>query len=86
MISDSMRSRSPICRRDWARRETLTQRIGNAWVENARDTLPVVPSVIVPIATAPDRNVLINHGHADAARIRILDAMPFALDLRLLRP
>ena len=71
---------------DWARRETLTQRIGNAWLENARATLPVVPSVIVPIAAAPDRNVLINHGHADAARIRILDAMPFALDLRLLRP
>ena len=71
---------------DWARRETLTQRIGNTWIESARDTLLVVPSVTVPIATAPDRNVLINHRPADAARIRILDARPFTLDLRLFTP
>ena len=71
---------------DWARRETLTQRIGNAWIESARDTLLVVPSVIVPIAKAPDRNVLINHRPADAARIRILDVRPFTLDLRLFTP
>jgi len=40
---------------DWGRREILTQRIGDAWLEGAADTLLVVPSVIVPLAAAADR-------------------------------
>jgi RES domain-containing protein len=68
---------------DWGRRETQTQRIGDAWLDGGEDTLLVVPSVIVPIKTAPDRNILINHRRADAARITVVDAVPFALDPRL---
>jgi RES domain-containing protein len=68
---------------DWNRRETQTQRIGDAWLDGGEDTLLVVPSVIVPIKTAPDRNILINHRRADAVRITVVDAVPFALDPRL---
>ena len=67
---------------DWGRREILTQRIRDAWLEGGLDTLLVVPSVIVPLAAAADRNILVNHRHADAARIRIVNAISFALDPR----
>jgi RES domain-containing protein len=68
---------------DWGRHETRTQRIGDEWLDGAVGTLLVVPSVIMPIGAAPDRNVLINHRHADAVRIRIVNAMAFLLDPRL---
>jgi len=67
----------------WGKRETRTQRIGDEWLDAGEGILLVVPSVIVPIGAAPDRNVLINHRRADAARIRIVDAMAFTLDPRL---
>jgi hypothetical protein len=44
-----------------------------------------VPSVIVPIAKVPDRNVLINHRVYDAASIKIVEIAPFTLDPRLFR-
>jgi RES domain-containing protein len=68
---------------DWGKRETGTQHIGDAWLDAALGTLLVVPSVIVPIGSAADRNVLINHRHADAGRVRIVDTMFFTLDPRL---
>jgi RES domain-containing protein len=68
---------------DWGRRETLTQRIGDNWFEAGRDTLLVVPSVIVPLAAAADRNILVNHRHTGAARIRTVSAISFTLDPRL---
>jgi RES domain-containing protein len=67
----------------WARREIDTQRLGDRWLDAATEPLLVVPSVILPLPRAPDRNVLINHRHADAARILIRDVVPFALDPRL---
>ena len=67
----------------WGKRETRTQRIGDEWLDAGEGILLVVPSVIVPIGAAPDRNVLINHRCADAARIRIVNAMAFTLDPRL---
>jgi RES domain-containing protein len=71
---------------DWAMRETQSQRLGDEWLDQVREAILVVPSVIMPIASAPDRNVLINHRHAAAARIAIVAATPFALDPRLFRP
>lgn len=67
---------------DWGRRETRTKRIGDACLDGGEDTLLVVPSVIMPIGSASDRNILINHKRAGAARIRIVNAMPFTLDPR----
>jgi hypothetical protein len=46
--------------------------IGDSWLDAALGTLLVVPSVIVTIGPAADRNVLINHRHADARRVRIV--------------
>ena len=71
---------------DWAQRQILTQQLGNDWLDHAEETILVVPSVIMPIADAPDRNILINHRRADAARIRITGVVPFTLDERLFRP
>jgi RES domain-containing protein len=71
--------------KDWARRETLTQKIGDEWLATGTEAILVVPSVIVPIDSAHDRNVLINHRHAAVARITIAEIIPFTLDARLFR-
>ena len=71
---------------DWAMRETHSQRLGDEWLDQASEAILIVPSVILPIASAPDRNVLINHRHPAAARIAIVAATPFTFDPRLFRP
>jgi len=71
---------------DWATQETTTQAIGDGWLDLAAEVLLFVPSVIVPITSAPDRNVLINHRVAEAASIRIAETSSFTLDPRLFRP
>lgn len=71
---------------DWTLRESHTQAIGDQWLDSKAEVLLFVPSVIVPIANVPDRNVLINHRAADAAAINILDIVPFTFDPRLFRP
>jgi RES domain-containing protein len=68
---------------DWGTREVDTQRIGDEWLDAVTEALLVVPSVIVPLANAPDRNVLINHRHPDAVRITVVAVTPFTLDPRL---
>lgn len=71
---------------DWTTRETATQSIGDAWLNAAGEALLFVPSVIVPLANAPERNVLVNHRHAASNRITFVAATPFTLDPRLFRP
>jgi RES domain-containing protein len=68
---------------DWRRRETLTQQLGDDWLDGLHSALLFVPSAIVPIADSPDRNVLINPRHQTAAEIRILRIEPFVFDTRL---
>jgi RES domain-containing protein len=68
---------------DWAARETHTQRLGDAWLDQCTALILVVPSVIMPLASAPDRNVLINHRHSGSARITITVVTPFTFDPRL---
>ncbi|MEJ2374382.1 MAG: RES family NAD+ phosphorylase [Pseudolabrys sp.] len=70
----------------WRSRETYTQALGNAWLDSAAETLLIVPSVLVPIAGAPDRNVLINHRAADIGLVEIAEMTPFTLDPRLFKP
>jgi RES domain-containing protein len=67
----------------WAKRETHTQELGDEWLDKGTEAILLVPSVIMPIADAPDRNALINHRHAHAARITIARIVPFTLDPRL---
>jgi RES domain-containing protein len=70
---------------DWALRETRTQALGDAWLDECTELILVVPSVIIPIASAPDRNVLINHRHSERTKITIAAVTPFTLDPRLFR-
>jgi RES domain-containing protein len=71
---------------DWALHETHTQTLGDAWLDKCTELILVVPSVIMPIASAPDRNVLINHWHSGLARITITAVTPFTFDPRLFQP
>ncbi len=71
---------------DWVLHETYTQTLGDAWLDKCTELVLVVPSVVMPIASAPDRNVLINHRHAGNARITITSVTPFIFDPRLFQP
>ncbi len=71
---------------DWTMRETVTQKLGDAWLSGGTEALLLVPSVIVPLASAPERNVLINHRQSASARIQIVATTPFTLDPRLFKP
>jgi RES domain-containing protein len=71
---------------DWTTRETHSQALGDEWLDTATEAILIVPSVIMPISTAIDRNVLINHRHPGAAQIAISAVTPFSLDPRLFRP
>jgi RES domain-containing protein len=68
---------------DWASRETHTQRLGDAWLDGCAELILVVPSVIMPIASAPERNVLINHRHVAIVGITVTAITPFTFDPRL---
>jgi RES domain-containing protein len=68
---------------DWASRETHTQKLGDAWLDECTELILMVPSVIMPIASAPDRNVLINHRHSGSARITVTAVTSFTFDPRL---
>ena len=71
---------------DWPARQTRTQGLGDEWLDTAAETLLFVPSVVMPLARAPERNVLINHQSAGAASIDLEEVTPFTLDPRLFRP
>jgi RES domain-containing protein len=68
---------------DWTKAETLTQDLGDRWHGDRETPMLQVPSVIVPIVGSPDVNIVINHRHPAAARIKIITAEPFRLDVRL---
>lgn len=71
---------------DWSSHETHTQTLGVAWLDECTELILMVPSVIMPIASAPDRNVLINHRHSGNSRITITAVTPFTFDPRLFHP
>ncbi|HEV7138035.1 MAG TPA: RES domain-containing protein [Steroidobacteraceae bacterium] len=66
--------------------EADTQRLGDQWLDSMAEALLIIPSVVMPLANVPDRNVLINHGYPETARIRIVRVVSFALDPRLFQP
>ncbi len=71
---------------DWTTRETHTQTLGDEWLDAVTEALLVIPSVVIPLAKAPERNVLINHRHAAVGRVSVVVVTPFTLDPRLFRP
>jgi RES domain-containing protein len=68
---------------DWAVRETHTQHLGDEWLDALTEALLIVPSVIMPLPHAFDRNVLINQRHPQCARITVASVTPFSRDPRL---
>ena len=69
----------------WRLDEGASRAIGDDRLERGSACLLRVPSVIVPVAEADDRNVVINHRHADSAEIEISAAETFLYDPRLIR-
>ena len=69
---------------DWRTNELLTRTLGDSWLDGVSACLLFVPSVIVPIPDADDRNIIVNHRHLDADRIAISSIERFAYDPRLL--
>jgi hypothetical protein len=60
------------------------QQRGDAWHPACSTPLLQVPSAIMPLAKCPDRNVLINHAHPDAATIKAASSAPFSFAPRLI--
>jgi RES domain-containing protein len=71
---------------DWISREVDTQQIGDRWLDSVSQALLTVPSAIVPVPRAPERNVLINHRHSRSIEIKIVGITDFTLDPRLFGP
>ena len=69
---------------NWRADEPLTRSIGNAWLDGGSACLLRVPSVIVPIPDADDRNIIVNYRHEEARRITISSIEEFDYDPRLL--
>jgi len=65
---------------NWISREVDSQQIGDRWLDMGAEALLTVPSAVVPIPRAPERNVLINHRHARSAEIKIVNVLPFTFD------
>lgn len=64
----------------------MRQKLGDLWLDSIAEPLLLVPSVLMPLPNAPDRNLLINHRHPDTPRIKIVRIVPFELDPRLFLP
>lgn len=69
----------------WQYQQEITQRIGTTWLDAVSACLLRVPSVIVPVPESNDKNLLVNHRHADASRIEVAEIVPFEFDRRLLQ-
>lgn len=66
---------------DWSQSISLTQKIGDVWLNEGLTSLLRVPSAIVP----ETNNYLLNPQHREAARISIISIARFAFDPRLMR-
>ena len=67
----------------WPAREVDTQRLGDGWLDGVASALLLVPSVLLQLERAPERNVVINHRHPRVGEIRIAAIDDFTLDPRL---
>ena len=54
-------------RSDWRSNLEATQTIGDRWLDETQAAILFVPSAITP-----ERNILLNPGHRDASRIRVV--------------
>lgn len=80
-IPNDIRLQSAVLQEGWETDLSFTQRTGTDFVLANREAILAVPSVIMPKA----RNYLLNPGHADAARIAVVNIYRYPFDSRLLR-
>lgn len=66
--------------KNWKRKQSTTQALGDQWLNRNSSALLEVPSALVPHT----RNFLLNPQHKDAARIIIISVSRHPLDRRLL--
>lgn len=68
-------------RREWykASQYSMTQEIGNKWIDSGESAVLQVPSAIIQT----ESNFLINVEHPDALKIKIVRSVPFLFDQRL---
>jgi len=59
-----------------------SQFIGSNFLKTGKEAVLKVPSAVIK----HEHNFLLNPGHADFKRISIAEAVPFDLDIRLLKP
>jgi hypothetical protein len=67
---------------NWFRDPMLIRRLGDDWLRAATAPIITVPSAVLPVKGSPGLNILVNHAHPDAARIRIQAIANFKLDAR----
>jgi RES domain-containing protein len=65
----------------WKDDDSVTRKLGDAWLKSRRSALARVPSAILPDTF----NYLLNPLHPDAARVTIAQTHSALLDARLLR-
>ena len=63
----------------WRSDQTVTQDVGDRWINRESSALLRVPSAIVPYTW----NWLFNPSHRDAGRVQIVEAIGVAIDPRL---
>jgi RES domain-containing protein len=66
---------------DWKSNFDLTRRLGSEWLHSLGSAVATVPSAIAP----ETRNLLLNPGHPDAARVLIVSERRERFDPRLFR-
>jgi len=65
----------------WTADETVTRKLGDAWLKSQRSALVRVPSAILPETF----NFLLNPLHPDASQIEIAESQQAIFDPRLIR-
>ena len=65
----------------WIANWSITQRLGDEWLNNGHTLLLEVPCVLAPETW----NVLVNPFHAESSRLRILEVFRYPLDARFFR-
>lgn len=64
----------------WKTDESITRKLGDAWLESSRSVLACVPSAILPKTS----NYLLNPLHSDASKLKITEIRTGTYDRRLL--
>ncbi|HYU80349.1 MAG TPA: RES family NAD+ phosphorylase [Vicinamibacterales bacterium] len=66
---------------DWPERTDFTRATGDRWLQMGRSPLLRVPSAVVPETF----NLLLNPGHKQSGRVRVVQISEHAIDPRLLK-